>query len=155
MACALGIHRAEHSSDVDATPGTCFEAITDYESFPAWQQAVERIEVLDRDERGLGRRVRVEVDAKAKRIGYTLDYSYEPPARVRWEFVEGDGVELIEGEFVFEALDGGDRTRATYRLGIDPGVAVPGFLARRLSGGVMRRSLEDLRREAERREGGR
>ena len=147
----MGISRAEQSADIDAPAEACFEAIVDYESFPEWQTAVESIEVRERDGEGLGKIVRVEVDAKLRRVSYTLDYHYEWPSRVWWEFVEGDGVERIEGEFTFEPLDGGARTRATYRLGIDPGVPVPGAIARRLTRGVMGRSVKDLKDEVERR----
>jgi hypothetical protein len=52
---------------------------------------------------------------------------------------------------LLEPLDGGARTRATYRLGIDPGVPLPGLVARRLTSGVMGRSVRDLRDEVERR----
>jgi hypothetical protein len=70
---------------------------------------------------------------------------------VWWEFVEGDGVEHIDGEFTFEPTDSGERTNATYRLGIDAGVPIPGLVARRLTAGVMGRSVSDLNDEVERR----
>jgi uncharacterized membrane protein len=146
----LGTHSAEQSADVDASPEAVFEAAIDYETFPAWQQAVERAAVLERDSDGRGELVRFEIDAKVKRVSYTLRYHYEPPARIWWEFVEGDGVENVEGEYVLEPLED-ERTRVTYRLGIDPGVPVPGLIARRLNQGVMRRSVTDLRDEVERR----
>ena len=112
---------------------------------------MEAIEVCERDADGLGSIVRVEIDAKFRKVAYTLAYHYERPARVWWDFVEGDGVEHIEGEFTFEPLDGGERTRTTYRLGIDPGVPVPGIVARSLTRGVMGRSVKDLKEEVERR----
>ena len=136
---------------MDASPEAVYEAATDYETFPRWQQAVQVAEVLERDDRGRGRVVRFEIDAKVKRIAYTLRYHYDPPGRIRWDFVEGDGVADVEGEYELEPLDDGERTRVTYRLGIDPGVPVPGLLARRLNKGVMRRSVTDLRDEVERR----
>jgi uncharacterized membrane protein len=147
----VGISRAKKSAVIDAPPDACFEAIVDYESFPDWQRAVESIEVLERDGDGLGRLVRVEVDAKLRRIAYTLRYHYDRPGRVWWEFVEGDGVEHIEGEFTFEPTDSGERTIATYRLGVDAGVPIPGLVARRLTAGVMGRSVSDLNDEVERR----
>jgi uncharacterized membrane protein len=147
----VGVHRAERSIDVDGPPEACFEAITDYESFPDWQQAVERVEVLSHYDDGLAERVRFLIDAKVRRISYTLRYRYRRPERIEWEFVEGDGVADVEGGYELEPLDGGARTRATYRLGIDPGVPVPGILARRLNNGVMKRSVDDLRDEVARR----
>jgi hypothetical protein len=146
----LGTHRAEQSCEIAAPPAACFDAAVDYETFTRWQAAVEEVEVLSRNADGLGELVRFRIDAKVKRISYTLRYGYEAPHRIDWEFVEGDGVSDVEGEYEFEPLDGG-LTLATYRLGIDPGVPVPGLLARRLTGGVMRRSVHDLRDEVERR----
>lgn len=146
----MGVHRAQHALEIDAPPAACFEALVDYESFPRWQAAVEEIEVLDRDADGLGRDVRVTVDAKLRRVAYTLRYSYRRPALIRWDYVEGD-VEHVDGEFRLEPLDGGERTRATYVLGIDPGFPAPALVVRRLNDAVMKRSVEDLKREVDRR----
>ena len=155
----MGLHSAEHTVEIEASPAACFAAITDYESFPDWQQAVEAVEVLERDAHGRGELVRFRIDAKVKRISYTLRYHYDEPTasasgrpwRIWWDFVEGEGVADVEGEYLLQPLDGDRRTRATYRLGIDPGIPVPGLLARRLNQGVMRRSVDDLRDEVERR----
>ena len=147
----MGTHSAEQSADVDASPGACFDAAIDYETFPEWQAAVERVEVLERDAAGRGELVRFEIDAKVKRVSYTLRYHYDPPGRIWWDFVEGDGVADVAGEYRIQPLRGGKQARVTYRLGIDPGVPVPGLIARRLTGGVMRRSVTDLRDEVERR----
>jgi carbon monoxide dehydrogenase subunit G len=144
----LGVHSAEQSESIAAAPEACFEALCDYESFPDWQAAVESVEVLERDEEGRGCVVRFEIDAKVRRVSYTLRYRYEAPRRIWWEMVEGD-VAAVEGEYLLEP--DGEGTDATYRLGIDPGVPVPGLIARRLTSGVMRRSVTDLRDEVERR----
>ncbi len=141
----------EHSIAIAAPPEACFDAITDYETFSDWQDAVLATEVLERYGDGLGKLVEVRVDARFRHVRYRLNYHYERPARIWWDFIEGDGVRAIEGEYRFEP--DGARTLATYRLGIDPGVPVPGLIARRLNNGVMRRSVEDLKREAERRAG--
>jgi len=145
----MGLHWAEQSIEIEAPRETCFEAITDYETFPRWQDAVLETEVLDRHPGGLGRRVRLVVDAKARTVHYTLRYHYERPRRIWWDFLEGEPIRAVEGEYRFEERDG--FTAATYRLGVDPGVPVPGFLARRLNKQVMRRSVTELKREAERR----
>jgi hypothetical protein len=145
----LGLTWAEQGLEMAGSPEDCFAAIADYESFPEWQRAVEEVEVLDRYPDGLGRNVRVRVDARFRVVTYELEYHYERPARVWWDFVRGEGIRAIEGEFRFEPSGAG--TLATYRLGIDPGVPVPGLIARRLTGEVMKRSVTDLRDEVERR----
>jgi carbon monoxide dehydrogenase subunit G len=147
----LGVYRAEQSESIAAPPQACFDALCDYETFPDWQQAVESVEVLDRDRDGRASAVRFEIDALVRRVSYTLRYHYKEPGRIWWDMLEGD-VAAVEGEYLLEP-DGADGTLATYRLGIDPGIPMPGLLARRLTKGVMRRSVKDLRNEVERRAG--
>ncbi len=147
----MGLTRGEQTAEIAASPEDCFEAIADYESFPDWQRAVERVEVIERYPDGLGKIVEFDVDAKFRRVTYRLHYHYDRPGRVWWDFVEGDGVEHVDGEYLLKPA--GERTLATYRLGIDAGIPIPGLIARRLNDQVMKRSVEDLKREAERRGG--
>jgi hypothetical protein len=146
----LGLNWAEHSVEIDAPIETCFAAIIDYETFPSWQSAVVDTEVLDWDTEGRGKRVRLFIDAKIRKVDYTLDYRYDGPERIEWDFVEGNGINGADGHYLFEDLGGG-RTRATYKLGLEVGIPLPGPVARRAHKSTLKASVEDLRREAERR----
>lgn len=146
----MGMNWAEHTTEIDAPIETSFDAIVDYESFPGWQDAVDSIEVLSRTAEGLGQDVRLFVDAKVRKIDYTLRYSYTRPTEIRWDFVEGNGMRDVDGVYTLESL-GPDRTRATYKLGADPEIPVPGIVLRRTHKALVKRSVEDLKREAERR----
>ena len=132
---------------IDAPAQACFDAITAYETFPDWQDAVESVEVVSRWPDGLGREVAFRIDARVKKIGYRLEYSYDEPFCVTWDYLGGD-VEDIDGSFEFlEAGDG--RTRAVYSVALDAGVWLPGPVAKVLNGQVMKRSVEDLKRRVE------
>jgi ribosome-associated toxin RatA of RatAB toxin-antitoxin module len=146
----MGLNWAEHSIEIAAPIETSFDAIVDYESFPRWQDAVESVEVLSRTKAGLGEDVRLFVDAKVRKIDYVLRYRYERPTEIRWDFVEGNGMRDLDGTYTLESL-GPDRTRATYNLGADPAIPVPGMVLRRTHKALVKRSVEDLKREAERR----
>jgi uncharacterized membrane protein len=146
----MGLNWAEHTVEIDAPIETCFAAIIDYETFPRWQGAVVDTEVLDWDPKGRGKRVRLFIDAKVRKVDYTLDYSYEEPVRIEWDFVEGNGINAADGHYLFEDL-GGERTRATYKLGLEVGIPLPGPVARRAHKSTLKGSVEDLKREAERR----
>ena len=138
---------AEQQIVVEGTPQQCFDALLDYESFPDWQRAVKSTEVESRDRSGRGRDVAFEIDAKVKTIRYRLRYSYEPPHRIAWEYLDGD-VKDVDGEMVLE--DQGDGTTlATYSLALDPGVWMPGPLQKILNDQVMKGSVEDLKRRVE------
>jgi ribosome-associated toxin RatA of RatAB toxin-antitoxin module len=136
--------RARQEARIAASAQECFDAIVDFETYPEWQEAVQECEVLARDKAGRPRRVRTTIDAKVKRVSYTLDYSYEEPHAVRWEFVEGDPKNL-DGEFLFEEEADGT-TLATYELGLDAGVWIPGPIAKVLKDQVMKRAVDDLKR---------
>jgi uncharacterized membrane protein len=146
----MGLNWAEHSVEIEAPIETCFAAITDYETFPSWQSAVVDTEVLDWDKQGRGKRVRLFVDAKVRKVDYTLDYRYDQPGRIEWDFVEGNGINDADGHYLFEDLGDG-RSRATYKLGLEVGIPLPGPVARRAHKSTLRASVEDLKREAERR----
>ncbi|HEX2359338.1 MAG TPA: SRPBCC family protein [Solirubrobacterales bacterium] len=141
---------AEHSVEIEAPIEVCFDAIVDYESFPGWQNAVDSVEVIDRHGDGLGRDVRLFVDAKVRKIDYVLRYGYERPTQIEWDFVEGNGMRDVDGIYTFEQV-GENRTRATYKLGADPEIPLPGVVARRVHKQLVKRSVEDLKAEAERR----
>lgn len=136
-----------HSLIIEAEPATCFERITDYDTFPEWQSAVKEVDVLNRDDDGRGRDVRFVIDAKVRQVEYTLRYSYEPPHHVAWDYIDGD-VKSVDGEYVFEDQRDGT-TLATYSLDIDPGVWLPGRVRKMLTDQVMKRSVEDLKRRVE------
>jgi uncharacterized protein YndB with AHSA1/START domain len=143
----VGRKRAERQITIAASPRSCFDALTAYETFPDWQRAVRTCEVLTRDREGRGKEVAFEIDAKVKSINYTLDYSYEEPHLISWRYVEGD-VRDVDGEFVFE--DQGDGTTlATYALRLDPGLPLPGRVLNLLSEQVMQGSMEDLKHRVE------
>lgn len=144
----MGLNWAEHSTEIAAPIATCFDAIVDYETFPRWQNAVDSVEVLDRHDDGLARNVKLFVDAKVRKIDYTLDYSYDRPTRIEWDFVSGNGMRGVDGHYLFEEL-GPERTRATYNLGADPAIPVPGIVAKRVHKELVKRSVEDLKNEAE------
>jgi uncharacterized membrane protein len=146
----MGLNWAEHSIEIDAPIETCFAAIIDYETFPSWQGAVVDTEVLDWDEAGRGKRVRLFIDAKVRKVDYTLDYSYDAPKRIEWDFVEGNGINAADGHYLFEDL-GNERTRATYKLGLEVGIPLPGPVARRAHKSTLKASVDDLKKEAERR----
>jgi hypothetical protein len=80
-------------------------------------------------------------------VAYTLSYSYEPPSWIGYTYVEGD-ITDVQGEYTFE--DRGDGTTlATLSLKLDPGMWLPGPVAKVLNDQVMKRSLEDLKSHLE------
>ena len=132
---------------VQSIPQRCFDTLVDFDSYPKWQRAVRACDVISRYGDGRGRRVRFEIDAGARPLFYTVDYSYERPHLVSWEFVEGD-VGDIDGEFVLE--DRGDGTTlATCALRIDASTRLPGNAGSSWNDQVTKWSVEELKARVE------
>ena len=144
--------RGENEIEVDATPEACYALVEQLDRYPEWQTQVRRAEVLERD--GEGRPLVVETvsDARVRELKYELRYKHEPPGRMSWTYVKGD-VKDVNGEYRFEPLDGGRRTRVTFRLEVDPGrrlgLLLRGPLADKVRDYVMGSTLDELKAEVE------
>lgn len=141
----------ENTIDVDAPPQACFDLVCDIEGYPEWQTQVREAKVLERDADGRPLIAETVSDAKVRTLRYRLRYDYDPPNGMSWTFVDGD-VKGLEGEYRFEALDGG-RTRVTFRLAVDPGrrlgLLLRGPLANEVREYVMGTTLAELKATVE------
>jgi len=135
--------------EIDASPQACFDVLTDFERLPEWQGAVRDVEVLERDAEGRAAVVEYVVDARLKTVRYRLRQIYDEPRRLASEYLGGDFRDFC-GEWRFEPLGDGARTRAELDLRIDPGRFVPGIVRKAISDAVIRRALGDLKAHFER-----
>jgi uncharacterized membrane protein len=115
----MGNITGERSVEIDAPIQRVFDIAADIENAPAWQGSLKDVEVLERDADGRASLVDTVNDAKVKTVKNKLSFTYNSPTEVRWRQEKGDVKSLI-GWWKFEDL-GGDRTRATYALEVDPG----------------------------------
>ncbi|MGH7823374.1 MAG: SRPBCC family protein [Candidatus Binatia bacterium] len=140
--------RQSFTAEIDAPPEKCFEVIVDFARYPEWSSVITRTSVLDTHADGLARRVEFELDMTIRTIRYVLDYSYEPPHRLRWKLVEGD-VADVEGAYTFEAV--GTKTRTTCEQAVSLGFWLPGPIRRIAEQKALRDSVLEFKREVERR----
>jgi len=142
--------QTEGSIVIEASAAEVMDVITDYEAYPEWAD-VKSAHVLQRGAGGLGTEVAFEVDVPVLgRASYTLAYRYAPgDAGVSWVTTEARGaVSNINGEYLLNELD--DReTEVTYRLSVELGVLLPGFVRTQGAKRVIDNALEGLKRRVE------
>jgi ribosome-associated toxin RatA of RatAB toxin-antitoxin module len=126
------------SAEIAAPIGKVFAIAADVEGSPRWQPEIKVADVLERDADGRQVLVHTETDAKVRRLGADLRFSYDEPSGLRWVQEDGD-LKSIEGSWAFEDL-GGDRTRATYEMTVDLGRML-GMVIRGPLVGVLRGQL--------------
>jgi len=107
--------------------------------------------VLRRGEGGRATEVAFQVDVPVLgKAAYTLAYAYAPgDAGISWTTKEARGaIRDIRGEYLLNELPDGT-TKVTYRLAVELGVLVPGFLRTEGAKRVIENALERLKRRVE------
>jgi len=144
----MGEH-AEGSIVIEASPEEVMDVITDYEAYPEWAD-VQSAKILKRGQGGLATEVAYEVDVPVLgRATYTLAYRYAGDAGLSWVTTEARGsVRAIKGEYLLTE-QGDDETLVTYRLSVELGVLVPGFVRTQGAKRVIENALEKLKARVE------
>jgi hypothetical protein len=140
----------EGNITIDAPLVDVMEVIEAYEAYPEWAE-VNRVEVRERGEGGRATEVAFEVDVPVLgTASYTLRYQYAPgDTGVSWVSTEARGaIREIRGEYLLDELDDAS-TRVTYRLGVELGPLVPGFVRTEGAKRVIDNALERLKRRVE------
>jgi ribosome-associated toxin RatA of RatAB toxin-antitoxin module len=128
------------STEIEAPIAAVYKVAADVEGSPRWQPEIKLAECVERDGEGNQVLVHMETDAKVRRLGSEIRFSYEAPSRISWVQEDGD-LKAVEGSWKLEQLDSG-RTRVTYQLEVDLGRRL-GLLIRGPLVGVLRGQLVD------------
>jgi hypothetical protein len=144
------MEQAEGSIVIEAPLEDVVEVIEAYEAYPEWAD-VRRVEVRERGEGGRPTEVAFEVDVPVLgRASYTLRYQYAPgDTAISWTSLEAHGaVREVRGEYLLDDLDEAG-TKVTYRLAVELGPLVPGFIRTEGAKRVIENALERLKRRVE------
>jgi carbon monoxide dehydrogenase subunit G len=144
------MEHAEGSIVIDAPLEDVMEVIEDYEAYPEWAD-VRSVEVRRQGEGGRATEVAFEVDVPVLgKASYTLAYRYAPgDTGLSWTTSEARGaIRDIRGEYLLNEISESE-TKVTYRLGVELGVLVPGFLRSEGAKRVIENALEKLKRRVE------
>jgi carbon monoxide dehydrogenase subunit G len=144
------MEHAEGSTIIEAPLEDVMEVIEDYEAYPEWSE-VQTVDVRKRGEGGRATEVAFEVDVPVLgKAAYTLAYAYAPgDTGVSWTTKEARGaIRDIRGEYLLNELPDAT-TKVTYRLAVELGVLVPGFLRSEGAKRVIENALERLKRRVE------
>ena len=146
----MAMEHAEGSIEIRAPLEDVMVVLEDYEAYPEWAE-VKRVDVRQRGEGGRATEVAFEVDIPVLgRAEYTLSYRYAPgDTGLSWVTKDARGaIRDIRGEYLLDEV-GPSITRVTYRLAVEIGVLVPGFVRTEGARRVIENALERLKRRVE------
>jgi hypothetical protein len=135
---------------IGASAPEIMDVLTDFERYPEWAD-VKSVEVLERGEGGRGTKVAFEVEVPVLgRASYTLAYRYAPAdGGMSWVSTQARGaVSDISGVYLLTEIDD-DETKVIYRLRVEIGVLLPGFVRTQGEKRVIENALEGLKQRVE------
>ncbi len=139
---------ARESIHIEATPERCYAVAIDFDRYPEWATDVKVVEILERDDEGRGSRVRYEISALGKTVGYLLAYDYaDAPGGFTWKLEKADILSRLDGAYRFDADGAG--TEVGYELTIDVTLPLPGFMKRAAAGMIVDNAMKQLKRYIE------
>jgi ribosome-associated toxin RatA of RatAB toxin-antitoxin module len=131
------------TAEIDAPLQRVWELVQDVEIAPEWQGGMNSMVALERDEQGRATVCEAGADAKVRTVKTHVRFDYSgAPQLLRWHQVKGD-LKSVEGRWELEDLGDG-RTRATYRIEVDPGRML-GMMIRGPVEGVLKQMLAGAR----------
>ena len=142
--------QTEGQTVIEASSAEIMDVLTDFEAYPEWAD-VKAVEILERGDGGVGTKVAFEVEVPVLgKASYTLAYRYAPAdGGMSWVSTEARGaVSNITGEYLLTEIDERE-TKVIYRLAVDLGVLLPGFVRTQGEKRVIENALEGLRRRVE------
>lgn len=142
--------KTEGSIVIDAEPKAVMDEIMDFDHYTEWSKEIKKVQVEKRDAQKRGKLVSFVLDAGFARSEYTLDYTYLPGTDgVTWVTTESKGaIKQMTGEYRLEAAGAG-RTKVTYRMTMELGIPLPGFLKRQGEKKVVDVALKGLKKRVE------
>jgi Polyketide cyclase / dehydrase and lipid transport len=116
----------------------------DFDRYPEWATDVKEVEVLERDADGRGTRVRYQISALGKTIGYILRYDFAAaPGGFAWKLDKADYLSRLDGAYRFDP--DGSGTEVGYVLAVDLTLPLPGFMKRVAAGMVVDNAMKQLK----------
>jgi len=134
---------------IDAAPEAIMAVIADFPAYPEWAKAITAAEVLECDDAGRARQVRLTVDAGPVKDNYTLVYDWaDDGLSVRWSLVKGQMQKAQNGSYALSPK--GNTTEVTYTLSVQLVIPMIGLLRRKAEKVILDTALKELKRRVER-----
>lgn len=129
---------------IEATPEEIFAVIADVESTPSWSSQYQSAEILDADDAGRPKRVKMKIKAAGLTDVQEVEYSWTD-STVGWTLIKAG--QLKSQDALYTLTREGEATKVRFDLTVDPSVPLPGFILKRALKGAMETATDGLRKQ--------
>lgn len=133
---------ASATIEIDAAPDRVLAVIRDVETQPRWVPEIRSAEVLERNADGTPATAKFRASTPVGSDEYTLAYTHRADG-VDWHLLEGRLQSGQDASYHVRPL-GPDRSEVSFDLKITHGLPLPGFVRRRVVGGLAKGTVEGL-----------
>ncbi|MBJ7288910.1 SRPBCC family protein [Williamsia sp.] len=141
--------RTEQSIVINADADAIMSVIADFDRYPEWVSAANKVEIVDPGDGGRARQVRFTLDAGVLRDTYELSYVWTPDGNaVEWDLVSSDLQTAQHGRYSLVQQASGS-TKVTYELMVDLAIPIIGALKRRAEKAITDAALKELKKRVE------
>jgi hypothetical protein len=136
--------------EIDATPAQIMAVIADFDTYPAWTDAIKRADVVEAGPDGRAVKVDFELDALGFTERYQNVYEWDGDERVEWKLTKGRLMRAQQGSYTLEADPDGFGTLVTYELSVDLNLPLPAAVRRKAEQMIIDTALSELKNRVER-----
>lgn len=122
-----------------------YDAITDFENYPAFLPNVSATKILNCSDKKMEVKFMLNL---IKKITYTLLFECNPPEEVHWRLKSGDMMKSNTGSWILRE-NGDDETEAEYTIDVELSLWVPKTITETLIEKDLPKTLKSFRRRSE------
>lgn len=113
------------------SPAECFAAATGFEDYPKWAGGMKKVNILKR-KGGIGTEVQWTMGILNLVDRPVFVYKYNGKStEMQWTVREPSAcIKGLQGRYNFQSVDGGKKTKVSYKLNVEPRVPFPSVSVR-------------------------
>lgn len=129
---------------IEASPAEILAVIADVENAPSWSPQYQSAEILEADDDGRPKRVKMKVKAAGLTDELEVEYTFTDTT-AGWTLIKSSQLKAQDATYTLTPQ--GDKTAVRFDLAVDPAIPIPGFLLKRTLKGAMETATDGLRKQ--------
>jgi hypothetical protein len=134
---------------IDAPLAAVQGALFDIQAYPSWSSSIKSSEVVESDDKGQAKKVKMSIDAGMMKDRVILDYDWsQAPGKLSFSLDDADLLTGMDGSYSIKAIDE-DTTQVTYELSVSLSMPIPAMMRQKAEKTTIDQALTQLKASLE------